>query len=398
MTTTPSVRPGTTGPRPDTGPPPDDGLPPGLRLSYERTVPRDVAHRRQVGEVFVTDSAQTGPDDFHTAFEVLRAHSLWSDRAGSAYHDPLASAEAARQSIFVLLHRHVGIPVALPFSLQRITLRVLDPEAYRSDRRTALRGTVHYRVAERAGRGADVTAMTLQGTVRIGGRPAMALTAHLAFMAQQDYDVFRAFQRGQKPVADAVRTVARPLPPAAVGRELAANVVLGAPASAADTPDAGPRLLLAADTSHPAFFDHDYDHVPGPLMVEGMRQAALVAWAATQGSAGAKPYGVAPYTGGEGGARAPFVAGCEAAFLDFVEFEADVDYRAVAGPADAGGRIPVDVAVRQFGRDVVTGRVDLLPEPSAGPAPAGRAAATRAAPAPPSPRIPPVPSADAYGG
>lgn len=411
MTTTPSVRPGTAGAPPDTDVPPDGGLPPGLRLSYERTVPRDTAHRRQVGEVFVTDSAQTGPDDFHMAFEVLRAHSLWSDRAGSAYHDPMASAEAARQSIFVLLHRHVGIPVTLPFSLQRITLRVLDPEAYRSDRRTALRGTVHYRVAERAGRGADVTSMTLRGTVRIGGRPAMALNARLAFMSQEDYDVFRAFQRGRKPVADAVRTAARPLPPAAVGRALAANVVLGAPAEPAPAtpdaaPDAGPRLLLAADTTHPAFFDHDYDHVPGPLMVEGMRQAALVAWAAAQGAhpapPGAEPYGAGPYTTGEGGARAPLVAGCEAAFLDFVEFEADVDYRAVAGPADADGRIPVDVAVRQFGRDVLTGRIDLLPEPAFGPGPAAaradRAAAPGAAPAPPSPRIPPAPSADAHGG
>ncbi|MFD8939806.1 AfsA-related hotdog domain-containing protein [Streptomyces sp. NPDC059578] len=333
-----------------TGLPSDGAPPPGTTLGFDRTVPRATAHRRQVGEVFVTDSAQVGPDDFHLAFEVLRAHSLWSDRGGSAYHDPLASAEAARQGIFVLLHRHVGIPVELPFSLQCIALRVEDPAAYLNDRRTALRGTIHFRVTERTGRGAEVTALSLHGTVRVAERRAMTLTTDLVFMSQEDYDVFRSFQRAQKPVASAVRTPAGPLPPAAVGRELPANVVIGA---AHGEVGEERRLVLTADTTHPAFFDHDYDHVPGPLMVEGMRQAALHA-------VGGDP--TAP-----GAARPHLAVGCEAAFLDFVEFEADVDYRTSVGPTTTDGRTPVDVVIRQFDRDVVTGRIELLPDPAAPP-------------------------------
>lgn len=184
--------------------------PPGVELAFEQTVPRSLAHRRQIGEVFVTDSAQGSDDDFHLSFQIPRAHSLWSDqRAG--FHDPFASAEAARQSIFVLLHRHVGVPVGLPFSLQRITLRVTDPQAYAHDGTSALQGYVHYRVAEREGKGSDVVSMVLEGVMEIGGRPAMALSAVLAFMSQEDYDVFRAFQRAQKPVADARLTPARRL-------------------------------------------------------------------------------------------------------------------------------------------------------------------------------------------
>ncbi|CAM5283899.1 hypothetical protein SALBM135S_06075 [Streptomyces alboniger] len=169
-----------------------------LGLRFEQTVPRSLAHRRQIGEVFVADSAQGPDDDFHLSFQIPRAHSLWADHHPS-HHDPFASAEAARQSIFVLLHRHVGVPVGVPFSLQRITLRVEDLAAYANDGTSALQGHVHYRVAERQGKGSDVVSMVLDGVVEIGGRRAMTLRAHLAFMSQEDYDVFRAFQRARKP-------------------------------------------------------------------------------------------------------------------------------------------------------------------------------------------------------
>ncbi|WP_228973331.1 AfsA-related hotdog domain-containing protein [Streptomyces sp. DH12] len=326
--------------------------PPGAELGFEQTVPRALAHRRQVGEVFVTDSAQGSDDDFHLAFQIPRAHSLWSDRR-AGFHDPLASAEAARQSIFVLLHRHVGVPVGLPFSLQRITLRVTDPSAYAHDGTSALQGYVHYRVAERQGKGSDVVSMVLDGTMEIGGRRAMALSAVLAFMSQEDYDVFRAYQRARKPVAEARPTPARRLGAALVGRENPRNVVVGLPEREPWPDDASGaggtfRCLLAADPHHPAFFDHEYDHVPGPLMVEGMRQAAVAA--ACRAGALAAPHALA--------------VGCEAAFLDFAEFEADLVHEAEVGAPGADGRVPVAVVLRQFGKPVVEGRVDLLPEPA----------------------------------
>ncbi|TGB16676.1 AfsA-related hotdog domain-containing protein, partial [Streptomyces palmae] len=218
-------------------------LPPGVSLDFEQTVPRAIAHRRQIGEVFVADSVQRGEDDFHLSFQVPRAHSLWSDHP-AGHHDPFASAEAARQAIFVLLHRHLGVPVGLPFSLQRITFRVTEPAAYRVRDGWPLQGYLHYRVADRRNRGSDVVGMVLRGEMEIGGRPAMELTAELAFMSQQDYDVFRAFQRAQKPVATAARTPHSPLDAARVGRRDPGNVVIGEAPGAA-----GP--LLVPDPRHP---------------------------------------------------------------------------------------------------------------------------------------------------
>lgn len=322
-------------------------LPSGIGLSFEQTVPRDLAHRRQIGEVFVADSAQSSPEDFYLAYQVPRAHSLWSDQPAGQY-DPFATAEAARQSIFVLLHRHIGVPVGLPFTLQRVALRVCDPDAYIHDGTTALQGHVHYRVASREDRGSDVVSMTLEGSIAIGGRRAMTLNADLAFMTQEDYDVFRAFQRAQKPVATARRTPSSALAPAMVGRDNPQNVVIAAMSDTSEDGTAVPdtaRYLLAIDHTHPAFFDHEYDHVPGPLMVEGLRQAAIAA--AVRSGALPSP-------------AAAFVVGCDAAFLDFAEFEGDLVYEATAGRPDADGRISVSVGLLQFGQSVVQGRIELL--------------------------------------
>ncbi|MGW5950120.1 hypothetical protein, partial [Streptomyces celluloflavus] len=54
--------------------------------------------------------------------------------------------------------------------------------------------------------------------------------------------------------------------------------------------------------------------------------------------------------------------GCEAAFLDFAEFEADLVHEAEAGAPGPDGRVPVAVVLRQFGKPIVEGRIDLLPD------------------------------------
>lgn len=147
-----------------------------------------------------------------------------------------------------------------------------------------------------------------------------------------------------------------------MGRENPRNVVIGLPGQEARTDD-GPddggasRFLLAADPHHPAFFDHEYDHVPGPLMVEGMRQAAVAA--ACRAGAMATPHALA--------------VGCEAAFLDFAEFEADLVHEAEVGAPGADGRIPVAVVLRQFGKPIVEGRIDLLPDAAPRPQSTARA-------------------------
>lgn len=63
-------------------------------------------------------------------------------------------------------------------------------------------------------------------------------------------------------------TAATPLPPATVGRTSGFDVVL----ASSETPQ---RWQLRVDTSHPILFDHPDDHIPGMVLLEAARQAAV---------------------------------------------------------------------------------------------------------------------------
>jgi hypothetical protein len=311
-----------------------------LSLSHEQTVPNSIAHRRAVGEVFVTDSAQTGEAEFAVAFQVPRAHSLWGDRR-TRFHDPFATAEAARQASFVVIHRHLAVPVGTPFTLRHYEFSVTDPGAYADDQRTPLEGFLQYRVSAPDLAGGTLGSLSLAGELEIGGSPAMAISGDVVFMTSDDYEVLRAFQRARKPLAGAPDwTPPAPYPAADVGRLDQRNVVIAPPLS--DGP--GDRYSLHIDRGHPSYFDHDYDHVPGPFIVEGFRQAAVM----TAVRHGALPGPDAVLTS------------CRTDFADFGEFEAPLEYAATLRP---GGHVLADVELSQFGKRIATGEIGLMPAP-----------------------------------
>jgi hypothetical protein len=318
-------------------------LPPeAVDVSFEQTVPRAIAHRQAVGEVFVTDSVQIADDEFLLGVQLPRAHSLWFDRR-VRFHDPVSTAEAARQSVFVVIHRHLGVPVGLPFSLQRMQFAVADLAAYEDDEASPLQGRLRLRVT-RQGLSLLLGGMSIDGELTIGDAVAMTLSGDIVFMPRADYDALRSYRRARKPLEPGVAvSAARPLEPAAVGRLDPRNVVIAAPERERDSAGAT-RYPLVIDRRHPSFFDHAYDHVPGPLIVEAWRQAAIV----TAHAAGALPAPVAAVTG------------CEFTFTDFGEFEGRVECSALLEPATSPA---VRVGLHQFGEQIAAGRIELRPYP-----------------------------------
>ncbi|WP_405824902.1 hypothetical protein OG241_46925 [Streptomyces sp. NBC_01390] len=315
-------------------------------LTFDQTVPRAVAHRRAVGEVFVTDSARVTDDEFLLAWQIPRAHSLWGDRT-APFHDPFSIAEAARQGCFVVVHRHLGIPLDLPFSLQRFEFRVTsDHRPYRDDRRSPLQGLLRYRTGRQELRGGESGTMTIEGELQIDGVPVMTISGDVVFLPRGDYEALRAFQRSRKPLADVPPwQPAAAVDPALVGRRDERNVVVGEPAPLPHP--AGPaRYPLVIDRGHPSYFDHDYDHVPGPFMVEGFRQAALIE--ATRSGLLASP--------------AAAMTGLSTTFSDFGEFEAPLAYSAEARPG-SGDRVTVRVGLHQFGSEIAEGSIEFTPYP-----------------------------------
>jgi len=306
-------------------------------------VPCSIAHRRALGEVFVADSAQTGEDEFLLAIQLPRSHSVWFDREPE-FHDTLSTAEAARQGAFVVVHRHLGVPVGLPFSLQKFEVAVTDVDAYRDNQRSPLEGLLRFSLTERDMRTDELGSLSFVGELTIDGTAAMTMAGGITFLPARDYSALRDYQRSRKPIAEAATPAPQRLDPAAVGRRDPRNVVIGQPTG---SDEGETRYPLVVDRSHPSFFDHDYDHVPGPLMVEAWRQAALVT--ATESRA----------------LPSPVVAtvGCAMSFSDFAEFEAVVEVSTSVSETTDDGRVSVAVAAHQFGNQLGEGGIVLAPYP-----------------------------------
>jgi hypothetical protein len=318
-------------------------------LSFEQTVPRGLVHRAALGEVYVADSLQVGEAEFVLAVQVPRAHCVWFDRR-VAYHDPLSTAEAARQGVYVVVHRHVGVPPGLTFSLQRLELRVADLDAYRDGGSSPLQGLLTLRLVSQT-KHSSLGSMSFEGDLSVDGAVAMTLRGDLVFLSPDDYAALRAYQRRRNPPETGLPPAGGPaLDAAASGRLDRRNSVLGEPAADGAT-DGETRYPLIVDQHHPSFFDHGYDHVPGPLIVEAYRQAAIV----TAHRSGALPSPVVAITG------------CEAAFTDFAELDSRIECVAAIDERFDDGRVGVKVGLRQFGKDVSTGHVELRPYPDGTP-------------------------------
>lgn len=309
-------------------------------LSFERTVPRSDAHRAALGEVFVADSLQTGEDEYLLAVQIPRAHGLWWDRQ-APYHDPMATAEAARQGAFVIVHRHLGVPHGTPFSLRRFGFHVESLDAYRDDERSPLQGVLRFSLARSGDPRASSGGLSYEGELAIGGSRAMRIGGEMIFVSSDDYAALRAYQRRRKPLDGGTPVRApEPLDAGRVGRLDRRNVVVAEPA---EDREGELRCRLIIDRRHPSFFDHAYDHVPGPLIGEGFRQTAILA--ALRANRLSSPV-VA-------------IVGCEATFSDFGELEAPLECSAYFVQSTGDGLVRVDVGLHQFGQRIAEGQVEL---------------------------------------
>lgn len=306
-------------------------------LSFEQLVPRSLAHRRAMSEVFVADTAQAG-DEFLSAIQLPRAHSLWFDRL-SPYHDPLSVVEAIRQTMLVIGQRYLRMPADTPATLQHMSFEVEDLSAFLDDEREPLEGIVRIR-SDKTQDPADFGLfrdVSFEATVTVSGAQALTLHGSGVILPREAYDEFRELQQAQRDGAESAAPLA-PVEPALVGRRDPRNVVIARQ---------GTDLTLLVDRRHPSFFDHPYDHVPGPLLLEGFRQAAQVAAV----DAGALDSPVAAVTS------------AELSFSGFVELGGVITCHTTVRDAGEYGDVEIDVGIEQFGQRLAEGRIGLLPFP-----------------------------------
>ncbi|MEU5979081.1 ScbA/BarX family gamma-butyrolactone biosynthesis protein [Streptomyces sp. NPDC047315] len=237
--------------------PTDPGQQQPLRLTT--TVPKEFVHRAALAEVLLSDWDRRGPLHFAVTAQWPRHHSFFS-LTPATHYDPLLAAETIRQSVTLLSHAELGVPLGYQFLLSELSVSV-QPQ--------------HLRIgATPAGIDVDVTFPELRerrGTPT-GGRFEAVLRSGRRVVATGSgtYTCMNptVYRRVRGELSGTVVPLTAPVPPQSVGRMSPMDVVL----SPIGEPD---RWTLRVDTQHPILFDHPVDHVPGMLLIEAARQAAI---------------------------------------------------------------------------------------------------------------------------
>ncbi|MBD0707264.1 hypothetical protein BU197_02200 [Streptomyces sp. CBMA291] len=218
-------------------------------------------------EVFLTDSVMAGGDRFLVGAQLPRNHALYRPE-GTGQADFMLLVEVVRQAGIFLSHRHHDVPLGHHFIFKALSLRIGDPAALRV-------GAGPLPVV------LDVKVVTPEGprnprrfdarfdmVIEVAGRECARASASVTVIDGVRYARLR--QRGRSAgTGTPAPATGSPVPPAE-GRGVLR------PLSGKGSGAAGAReWRLHVDTTHPGYFEHPSDHVPGMLLLEAFRQAAL---------------------------------------------------------------------------------------------------------------------------
>ncbi|MFF4156664.1 ScbA/BarX family gamma-butyrolactone biosynthesis protein [Streptomyces sp. NPDC001678] len=289
------------------------------------TVPREYVHRAAVSEVLLTSWKTDRSECFSVGAQWPRGHALFAPSGG--YQDPLLLVESVRQAGALLAHAAYEVPLTHQFLMRRMSFSALpglfavSPEPTEVELRISCHDVVRH--------GRLLAGMRYHAHVWRDGRQLATAQASFSCMSPAVYRRLRGERRVTSPLAVPLGVM-----PASVGRAAARDVVLAATTSA--TPR---RWQIRVDTTHPVLFDHPVDHVPGMVLLEAARQAALAA------------------------ARIPdaVLVELESEFVRYSELDAPCWIEAHPGRPDAVGDIPVVITGTQRGETAFTALVTLRP-------------------------------------
>ncbi|MFJ2397478.1 ScbA/BarX family gamma-butyrolactone biosynthesis protein [Streptomyces sp. NPDC087843] len=298
------------------------------------TVPREYVHRAAVSEVLLTGweaaAEAAGPDRsdvFAVSAQWPRSHSFFTQSGG--YQDPMLLIESVRQIGSLLAHAEFGVPFGHQFLMWDMSfstapeLLVADAVPTEVELRTVCRDIVR--------RGRVLGGMRYDVTVLRDGK---ALATGGAAFSCTSPAVHRRLRAGRPTTTD--RVVPPGIEPAAVGHSGDRHVLLAEPGS---TAGADERWELRVDTAHPTFFDHPVDHIPGMVLLEAARQAALVS----------------------SGMPDALLLGLKSNFARYAEFDAPCWIEPRVEPHGTDGGVLVRVRGTQHAETVFTAELVLSP-------------------------------------
>ncbi|MGW5000671.1 ScbA/BarX family gamma-butyrolactone biosynthesis protein [Streptomyces hydrogenans] len=239
-------------------------------------VPGEFVHRADPADILPIGWTRVTENRFSVTARWPEAHPYFVPDSGDL-HDPLLVAETMRQATMLVCHAEFGVPADDQFVMWDLSYSAAAEELTRD------------------GGPAEITVDLLCSDIRTRGRrglremrTALVLSRNGRRIASGGGGInctsapaYRRMRGDRLAALGAPVPLLPALPPHTVGRDRERDVVL----APGDTPD---RWRLRVDTTHPTLFRRANDHVPGMLLLEAARQAAVAA----TGDAGLLPVGL----------------------------------------------------------------------------------------------------------
>ncbi|MFB7514720.1 ScbA/BarX family gamma-butyrolactone biosynthesis protein [Streptomyces sp. NPDC056144] len=229
-------------------------------------VPGQFVHRADPSDIIPTGWTRRAENRFSVSARWPAGHPFFSPVAGGHRHDPLLVAETVRQATMLVVHAELGVPVEDHFVMWDLHYTV-DPDALAVD------GLPHEVTADVTitalgkGRGANLRTDVV---LTRGGRP---LGIGGGTLHRSSALAYRRIRGAQLAVLGRPVPLIRGVAPGLVGRRRPCDVVLGP--GPGPGPDPG-QWRLRIDTGHSTLFRRPNDHVPGMVLLEAARQAAVI--------------------------------------------------------------------------------------------------------------------------
>ncbi|MEU0832730.1 ScbA/BarX family gamma-butyrolactone biosynthesis protein [Streptomyces sp. NPDC005969] len=231
---------------------------------WRTDVSHELVHRSDPRDIFPTAWCRLTDTEFSVTAQWPRPHHFFAAASGD-HQDPLLIAETMRQATMMLAHAEMGVPVDDQFVMWDLAYDTVVPGfALETASGKVL---IDLTCSDVRKRGRSIAGMRVDLCFRRGGTVLATSSGRISCTSA------RAYRRLRQ---DSLDMVGRPVPlspgadPYEVGRTAESDVVLSR------TPQPN-RWRLRLDTTHPTLFRRPNDHVPGIVLLEAARQAAVAA-------------------------------------------------------------------------------------------------------------------------
>jgi 2-oxo-3-(phosphooxy)propyl 3-oxoalkanoate synthase len=235
-------------------------------ISVTRVEPsavRRLAHKRFPENVLLTEIRACAEDHFVCIGRIPTDHRFFNDQGRTPREDILFYTEVGRQASLAVTHAFLNVSLDDVFIFER-SQAAITPAIWNA--------------ALLSGSDSVVIEIKIKETVRRKNTVTRVVAEH--FMSVAGEHVFRGtgtwsvqsaalFKRLRRTAHDTRSTEDAPDPL----RTYPSNIVISAPEYKQD--ETALEASLIVDGTHPYFFDHPCDHVPGMLLLEGCAQLAL---------------------------------------------------------------------------------------------------------------------------